>query len=99
MIIISSIIGILLLIGIIIFLIFRFKRNKLNNNILEYKKEELIIKKNYPLNMLLRFDSLKETEIQIEAENNSMQYINETYDFIFIVRQRTTEKEEKNSFL
>ena len=96
LIIISSIIGILLLIGIIIFLIFRFKRNKLNNNILEYKKEELIIKKNYPLNMLLRFDSLKETEIQIEAENNSMQYINETYDFIFIVRQRTTEKEEKN---
>ena len=96
LIIISSILGILLLIGIIISLIFRFRRNKLNNNNLEYKKEELIIKKDYPLNMLLRFDSLKETEIQIEAENNSLQYINETYDFIFIVRQRTTEKEEKN---
>jgi len=95
-IIISSILGILLIIGIIIFLIYRFKRNKINRNILEYKKEELIIKKSYPLNMLLRFDSVKETEIQIEAENNSMQYINETYDFIFIVRQRTIEKEEKN---
>ena len=95
-IIISSILGILLIIGIIIFLIYRFKRNKINSNILEYKKEELIIKKSYPLNMLLRFDSVKETEIQIEAENNSMQYINETYDFIFIVRQRTIEKEEKN---
>ena len=44
MIIISSIIGILL-IGILIFLIIRFKRNKLERKILEYKKEELIIKK------------------------------------------------------
>ena len=93
--IIGFILGILL-IGMLIFLIIKFKRNKLTRKILEYKKEELIIKKNYPLNMLLRFDCLKETEIQIEGENNSKQYINETYDFIFIVRQKIIEKEEKN---
>ena len=95
MIIAGLIIGILL-IGVVIFLIIKYKKKKLSDNFLEYKKEELIIKKRYPLNLLLRFDSLKESEIQIEGGNDSKINISETYDFIFIVRQKMIEKEEKN---
>ena len=95
MIITGLVIGILL-IGVVIFLIIKYKRKKLIDNLLEYKNEELIIKKRYPLNLLLRYDSLKETEIQIEGGNDSKLNISETYDFIFIARQKMIEKEEKN---
>ena len=97
MILIGLVIGILL-IGVLIFLIIKNKNKdkKISINILEYNKEKLIIKKSYPLNLLLRFDSIKETVIQIEGENNSIQYINETYDFIFIVKKRIIERDQKN---
>ncbi len=94
--IIGSILGILL-IGVLIFLIIRYKNIKLRKNTFGYKKEELIINKRYPLNLLLRFDSLKETEIKIEGGNNSKIRIIETYDFIFITRQRLIDNDEKNN--
>ena len=77
-------------------LIIKYRSNKLKKKISAYKKEELIIKKNYPVDLLLKFDSLKTTEIQIEGENNSKLYINETFDFIFIVRQKMIEKDRQN---
>ena len=62
----------------------------------EYKKEDLIINKKYPLNLLLRFNMVKETEIEIEAGNNSQHKISEITDFIFIVREEKIEKDEIN---
>ena len=63
---------------------------------LEYKTEKLVIKKSYPLHFLLRFESKKSTEIVIEGENNTMQNILEISDFIFIVRENKTEKDDNN---
>ena len=95
MILIGSLIGILLF-GMLTLLIIKYIGNKLKKKISAYKKEELIIKKNYPVDLLLKFESLKATEIQIEGENNSKLYINETFDFIFIVRQKMIEKDRQN---
>ena len=63
---------------------------------IEYKKEDLIMNKKYPLNLLLRFNMVKETEIEIGAENNSINNISEISDFIFIVREEKLEKDEIN---
>jgi hypothetical protein len=95
MILVGSVIGILLL-GMLTLITYKYINNKLKSNISSYKKEELIIKKNYPIDLLLKFESLKATEIQVEGENNSKAYINETFDFIFIVRQKMIEKDREN---
>ena len=73
--------------------------NRKNVNIenpIEYKKEKIIIKKSYPLHYLLRFDSRKSTEIEIEGENSTIQNILEINDFIFIVRENKPEKDDIN---
>ena len=88
------IIKILVLIGIAIFFIIKKFRKK-KENLIEYKKEDLIIKKSYPLNLLLRFTSNKKTEIDIIGENDTQNIISEINDFIFIVREREIEKDEK----
>ena len=101
----------LILIGISIFLIIKYiikkPKNKneeeINEEIeiitdmpIEYKKEDLIINKKYPLNLLLRFNMVKNTEMEIEAGNSSENIVSEISDFIFIVREEKIEKDEIN---
>jgi len=84
---------ILLLIALFIYLITKGK--KIKEKQINFTKEELIIQKRYPLNLLLRFNSTKKNIIEIDGAN-STQIISETSDFIFIVREQNSEKNETN---
>ena len=72
--IIIGIILILLIIGIIIYI----KTRKTTKEKITYLNEDLIIKKNYPVNRLFRYSSIQKNEIKIEgkdisANNNSFE--------------------------
>ena len=106
--IITIILLMILLLGISIFFIIRYFINKKNDEEIEdipteintykveYIKEDLIINKKYPLNLLLRFNMVKKTKIEVEAGNSSENNISEISDFIFIVREEKLEKDEIN---
>jgi len=61
-----------------------------------FKKEDLVVKKTYPLNRLFIFTGEQLTEMQIEGENitenNSYHKFSKTSDFLFITRAAYTEK-------
>ena len=92
--IIIGIILILLIIGIIIYI----KTRKTTKEKITYLNEDLIIKKNYPVNRLFRYSSIQKNEIKIEgkdisANNNSFE-TSQLIDFIFIVREKNIEIEQ-----
>ena len=63
-------------------------------------KEEYIIKKKYPLNVLFRYSNKQENsfiikKIDISKDNSTFEFT-DIMDFIFIVRESYLEKDEKN---
>ena len=91
---ILSILIVLITIGIIIY--FKVKKKKKNEII--YSNEDLIIKKNYPINRLFRYSSNQTSEIILEGEeipkNNKTFETLFLMDFIFIVREQNIEINE-----
>ena len=92
--IIIGIILALIIIGIIIYI----KTRKTTKEKITYLNEDLIIKKNYPVNRLFRYSSIQKNEIKIEgkdisANNNSFE-TSQLIDFIFIVREKNIEIEQ-----
>jgi hypothetical protein len=66
---------------------------------INYKKEELIIERNYPINMLFRYSNKQINKIVIEGEelqnnNNTVFEISQLSDFIFIVREKNIERDK-----
>ena len=62
----------------------------------EYKQDELIVNKNYPVNYLLRFICQKTIEIEIEEDNNQSTNRSQLSYFIFIVSDKKPENDENN---
>ena len=94
------IIFIISLISSVIYVIIKYrKKKKIPIDPPPYRKDDLVIKKNYPINMLLRYSNKKETEMQLEGEKvekqNSNQSLGMASDFIFIVRDEKIEKDDQ----
>ena len=85
----------LILLPILLFIFLINKDKSIKAKQINFTKEELIIQKRYPLNLLLRFNSKKKNIFEIDG-TNSTQIISEISDFIFIVREQNTEKNEIN---
>ena len=85
----------LVLLPILLFIFLMIKRKRIKEKHINFTKEKLIIQKRYPLNLLLRFNGNKKNIIEIDGAN-STQIISEISDFIFIVREQNTEKNEIN---
>ena len=83
----------LILLPILLFTFLIAKDKRIKAKQINFAKEELIIQKRYPLNLLLRFNSTKKNIIEMDG-SNSTQIISEISDFIFIVREQNTEKNE-----
>ena len=106
-IIISSVAFIIIILGIslLIFFLLR-KKKKQEEKEIEYEEEQLVTKINYIENIIYRYKSNKNTNLQIDTKNNSnnnseeniIQYI----DFIFLLRKSHFEiennKTKKNWF-
>jgi len=63
-----------------------------------FNKDKLVVEKQYPVNMILRYSNKRETEMKLEGEKipkkDSSQPLWMTSDFIFIVRDEKVEKDE-----
>ena len=90
----------LVLTGLLNLVLYLIKKRKKRNepDIPIFNKDKLVVKKNYPINMILRYSNKKETEMKLEGEKipkkDSSQGLWMTSDFIFIVRDEKVEKDE-----
>ena len=95
--IILGIITVLFIIGIY-FKVIKKKKNQEEKNEIIYSNEDLIIKKNYPINRLFRYSSNQTSAIILEGEeipkNNKTFETLFLMDFIFIVREQNIEINE-----
>ena len=95
---IISIIIILIIISIVLIILFIAGKKK--NPKKNYNKEEFIVEKKYPPNVLYRYISSQDNSLIIQgseiSKDNSSFGLSQTMDFIFIVRENHLEQDEKN---
>ena len=100
--ILSIVLVFFIILSIFLIWFFHLKKNKNNYKAFkkQYHKQNLVISKNYPTNMLLRFSSIKDNKMEIteneEKKNNSIESFWQTTDFFFIVRESKIERNEED---
>ena len=86
----------LFIIGLVIIIYILLKKRKKKEGY-KFQKEELIIERNYPINILFRYSSTKKTEMEIDGKNfqkyNSSDALSQITDLFFIVRKNYIEND------
>ena len=92
----------LILVGIVLHIILSHKIPKIPlHPAVNYKEEELIIYKNYTPNLLMRYQSRKETLLKAQGDsiqnNISERNLSQISDFFFLIREGHIEEDNINS--
>ena len=110
--IIGIVFSVIVLVTIILLWFFVFKKKKIGEDEKNYQEEKLIVKLNYIPNNLLKFRSIKNTNLVVNTNDavdndndndndndmnkNNEKNITQYTDFIFIIREKKDEKDENN---